>query len=284
MRFSVDTFYAFTRRGAGGNPAGVCLCDAFPDDASMLAIAKRMGFSETVFATRFAEGFRVRYFSPAAEVAFCGHATLALGKALAKKYGDGDFALQLNDAHIDVSCTGATATLCSPPASSKPLDRDTLNRYLSICQLTGADLAASLPCGLAFAGNNHLVLPLRARYVVDKVSYDFDAAKAQMLKDGILTLVPLYFFGSDIYMRNLFAAGDVYEDPATGAAAAAIAGYLRDLNALKYNSDNNATLFFKQGDATGQPCSLTASLSSMPDTAVHVSGEVVGPISGPVLI
>ncbi|MBD3587469.1 PhzF family phenazine biosynthesis protein [Salinimonas sp. HHU 13199] len=284
MRFSVDTYYAFTRRGAGGNPAGVCLCDAFPDDTSMLAIAKRMGFSETVFATRFAEGFRVRYFSPAAEVAFCGHATLALGKALAKKYGDGDFALQLNNAHIDVSCTGATATLCSPPASSKPLDRDILSRYLTICQLTDKDLAISLPCGLAFAGNHHLILPLRSGSEVDKVSYDFDAAKAQMLKDNILTLVPLYVSGSEVYMRNLFAAGDVYEDPATGAAAAAISGYLRDHNVLKYNSDGYATLSFKQGDAMGQPCSLSALLSSTPDTSVHVSGEVVGPISDPVII
>ena len=60
MSWSVETYYAFTRQGAGGNPAGVCLCDVFPDDAIMLAIAKRMGFSETVFATRYAEGFRVR--------------------------------------------------------------------------------------------------------------------------------------------------------------------------------------------------------------------------------
>ena len=284
MSWSVETYYAFTRQGAGGNPAGVCLCDAFPDDTTMLAIAKRMGFSETVFATRYAEGFRVRYFSPAAEVAFCGHATLALGKALAKKYGDGDFLLQLNHARIDVSCTDATATLSSPPASSRPLTQDILERYLAICHLSANTLAASLPAGLAFAGNLHLVLPLQSRNDVDEVSYDFDAAKTQMLTDNILTLVPLHLSGNEIYMRNLFAAGDVYEDPATGAAAAAIGGYLRDNQTLNYDESHSATVHFRQGDVMGQPCSLTALLSSEPDTPVRVGGEVAGPISSPVLI
>ena len=49
----------------------------------MQRIAAEVGYSETAFAMRDGDRWRVRYFSPEAEVPFCGHATIALGAALA---------------------------------------------------------------------------------------------------------------------------------------------------------------------------------------------------------
>src|SRR5215212_954720 len=81
---------AFSDDPAGGNPAGVVLDAAGLADAAMLAIAAEVGFSETAFVTA-ADGqdLAVRYFSPLAEVPFCGHATIATGVAWGERHGPG---------------------------------------------------------------------------------------------------------------------------------------------------------------------------------------------------
>ena len=81
---------AFTTDPAGGNPAGVWIGPRFPPDPEMQRIAAEVGYSETAFLVRDAASpglgrFRVRYFSPLAEVPFCGHATIASGVALAER-------------------------------------------------------------------------------------------------------------------------------------------------------------------------------------------------------
>ena len=71
-------YTAFTDDPAGGNPAGVVLDASELTDARMQEIAAELGYSETAFATsREDGGYDVRYFSPEAEVPFCGHATIA---------------------------------------------------------------------------------------------------------------------------------------------------------------------------------------------------------------
>ncbi len=82
-------YAAFTTTPAGGNPAGVVLDAAGMDDAGMLALAARLGYSESAFLSARPEPghYDVRYFSPEAEVPFCGHATIASGVALAEHAG-----------------------------------------------------------------------------------------------------------------------------------------------------------------------------------------------------
>ncbi|TIM62386.1 MAG: PhzF family phenazine biosynthesis protein, partial [Mesorhizobium sp.] len=93
---------AFSDGNSGGNPAGVVIGEVLPDAADMQRVAAEVGFSETAFAAREGDGWRVRYFSPESEVPFCGHATIALGAALVRKFGDGIFKLLLNQAAITV--------------------------------------------------------------------------------------------------------------------------------------------------------------------------------------
>src|SRR6185503_11740591 len=99
---SVLRIAAFADGDAGGNPAGVWIADELPRAAEMQRIAAEVGFSETAFAAAAGGGWRVRYFSPESEVPFCGHATIALGAALALRFGDGVFPLILNQAEITV--------------------------------------------------------------------------------------------------------------------------------------------------------------------------------------
>ncbi|MDJ0466491.1 PhzF family phenazine biosynthesis isomerase, partial [Streptomyces sp. H27-C3] len=81
-------YTAFSSDPAGGNPAGVVLDASKLDDKQMLAIAAGLGYSETAFLTEELEpgrAYTVRYFSPLAEVPFCGHATVATAVARADR-------------------------------------------------------------------------------------------------------------------------------------------------------------------------------------------------------
>jgi predicted PhzF superfamily epimerase YddE/YHI9 len=73
---------AFTDKPFTGNPAGVCVLPGPADDTWMQNVAREMNLSETAFLLQQADGFRLRWFTPAVEVELCGHATLASAHVL----------------------------------------------------------------------------------------------------------------------------------------------------------------------------------------------------------
>jgi PhzF family phenazine biosynthesis protein len=73
---------AFADRPFAGNPAAVCLLEGPAETAWMQRVAQEMNLSETAFVHRTADGYRLRWFTPVAEVELCGHATLATAHAL----------------------------------------------------------------------------------------------------------------------------------------------------------------------------------------------------------
>lgn len=68
---------AFTGHPFSGNPAAVCVMDAWPSEEFMQKLAMENNLSETAFIVREKEGYHLRWFTPAYEVDLCGHATLA---------------------------------------------------------------------------------------------------------------------------------------------------------------------------------------------------------------
>ena len=93
----VNRISAFSLKNEGGNPAGVVFYDTMPSENKMLSVAKEVGYSETAFLVKNDDGFRIRYFSPESEISFCGHATIASGLEIAKRYGIGQYNLIIND-------------------------------------------------------------------------------------------------------------------------------------------------------------------------------------------
>src|SRR2546428_10829988 len=73
---------AFTDRPFAGNPAAVCVLPAGRDDRWMQLVAREMNLAETAFLVRRADGYDLRWFTPACEIDLCGHATLASAHAL----------------------------------------------------------------------------------------------------------------------------------------------------------------------------------------------------------
>jgi len=102
------------------------------------------------------------------------------------------------------------------------------------CALFGTragDLDTAVPPALTNGGAQHLVLPLAHEAELRAMAYDFDAGAAFMQTHGLVTINLIWRESTTrIHARNAFAGHGVYEDPATGAAAAALAGYLRDAN------------------------------------------------------
>lgn len=82
MGIAIVQVDAFTNRPFGGNPAAVCVLPAGRDEAWMANVALEMNLSETAFLHPEADGYRLRWFTPAVEVDLCGHATLATAHAL----------------------------------------------------------------------------------------------------------------------------------------------------------------------------------------------------------
>lgn len=264
---------AFSDGDAGGNPAGVVLADVFPGDAEMQRIAAEVGFSETVFAVPAAHGWRVRYFSPASEVPFCGHATIALGAALALSRGDGAFALSLNAADITVEGrrsegNAVWAALQSPPTHSMPATTQLISDVLALFGYTVDDLDLALPPARIHAGADHLVMALKTRAGLASMAYDLEAGRALMKREGLVTILLLHAQTKQLFhARNAFAYGGVYEDPATGAATAALAGYLRDIG-----WPHGGVIDVVQGEDMGMRSCLRAEIPARPGSSIRVSG------------
>ncbi len=73
---------AFTDKPYGGNPAAVCILPEPRGDEWMQSVAQEMNLSETAFLQKAADGYDLRWFTPAIEVELCGHATLASAHVL----------------------------------------------------------------------------------------------------------------------------------------------------------------------------------------------------------
>lgn len=264
---------AFSHNGEGGNPAGVAFYDEMPTDGEMLRTAKEVGYSETAFLVQQADGWRVRYFAPEMEVPFCGHATIALGAALGERFGPGKYKLFLNDGEIQVyaenSRDGFSATLYSPATFSEAAPNEFVARVLEGFNLTGSDLDPAFPVRFASAGAKHLIFVLKNRDLLANWKYRFDWVRNLMLEQGLITISFLWPESREVFhSRNAFASGGVYEDPATGAAAAALAGYLRDIG---WQGKNEFTIL--QGEDMGMPSRLRVSYGPTIGESVAVSGE-----------
>ena len=104
MTPAVLRYSAFTTDPSGGNPAGIVLDARGLSDDAMRRIAADVGYSETAFLLPRADGeLDVRYFSPLAEVSFCGHATIAAMVAHARRQGPGDFVLHTQAGRVRVT-------------------------------------------------------------------------------------------------------------------------------------------------------------------------------------
>jgi len=266
---------AFTSTPTGGNPAGVWIGEALPEPSEMQRIAAEVGFSETAFVAPSKGSKRtVRYYSPEAEVPFCGHATIATGVALGKKTGRGTYQFETTIGTIPVEVSEHNGEIRAALTSVEPkFERPSetlLKDALSALGWNSDDLDTSIPPARAFGGNWHLVLAVKSKQRLDNLSYDFEKLKKIMLDDDLITLQLIWRENEAlIHSRNPFPVGGVVEDSATGAAAVALGGYLREAYIISAPQD----IHILQGEIMGSPSQLNLSIPKI--GGIKVSGTAI---------
>ncbi|MEU6177401.1 PhzF family phenazine biosynthesis protein [Streptomyces coeruleorubidus] len=271
-------YVAFSTDPKGGNPAGVVLDATGADDATMLATAAEVGYSETAFVVDPGDGsLDVRYFSPLAEVPFCGHATIATAVAHAERHGTGRLRLRTAAGPVTVTTDRAAdgtlvATLVSVAPRTAPLEESDLAELLKILGWSAGDLDPALPPRAAFGGAWHPVIAAASRDRLARLDYDMAALGALMAREEWTTVDLVWRESPTVFhARNPFPPGGVVEDPATGAAAAAFGGYLRQLGLVPVP----ATLTIHQGVDMGRPSTITVTVPAEADTGIGVTGAAV---------
>ncbi len=268
-------FSAFAATPEGGNPAGVVLDADGLTDAEMQRIARDVGYSETAFLTGGSDEdglvrYRARYWSPAAEVPFCGHATVATAVALAERDGPAEIVFDTDAgavtlrSRVDDGAVSVSFTSVEPHV--RDLDGAVLDRLLGLLGLSTDDLDERFPPKESFAGNRHPIIVIADREVFDQFRFSPTSVAALMREQGWLgTVTVLHAAGpADFDARNLFPVGRITEDPATGSAAASTGAYLRELG------HPESTVRIHQGAHVRRPSLLTVTIPA--SGGIEVSG------------
>jgi len=257
-------YAAFTVKGEGGNPAGIVLDAEGLDEAEMQRIAAEINYSETAFLTHRPDEpnvYDVRYFAPLQEVPFCGHATIAAAVALSEREPMDVMVFYtpagLVSINTEVTKRGLVAELTTvAPRVATPPD-GLVPASLAALRWSEDDLDPDYPALLANAGAEHLILVTRTHDRLSELDYDFDMLAALMQEHDLITLQLIWPKSKRKYFsRNPFAGSGVVEDPATGAAAAAFGGYLRELGKI----GQNASFTIRQGIEMGRPSLIEVSV------------------------
>ena len=250
-------------------------------DSELQAVAADVGYAETAFVVQRAiEGdqrhLRLRYFSPVAEVPFCGHATIATAAVLPQRDGPGPFTFETPVGPISIGTTITDglvhAAFTSPPPQVDEFAHGVLAELLELLGVTEGDLDPRYPPPMvAYAANWHPILVFAARDTFDRFTFDPRAVRNLMDAQKWAATVTTAFAISSVEFetRNIFPVGTIVEDPATGSAAASLGGYLRLLERVTAP----ARVIVHQGRHVGRPSLLTLDIPA--SGGIVVSGTAV---------
>ncbi|GAA5059190.1 PhzF family phenazine biosynthesis protein [Streptomyces similanensis] len=215
---------AFTDRPFAGNPAGVLLLDAFPEDDWLQNVALEVNHAETAFAHRLPEraeaDWALRWFTPVTEVAMCGHATLATAHVL-----------HTTGAHPGpVRFATRSGVLTATPADDGSITLDFPTAPLTAVEVPdGVAEALGAEPRTAFDTGPHvgdLVVEVADEKTVRGLNPDHKALAAYSARGIIATArAEDPARGYDFVSRCFFANVGIDEDPVTGSAHTALAPY-----------------------------------------------------------
>ncbi|MFI6014781.1 PhzF family phenazine biosynthesis protein [Streptomyces sp. NPDC051243] len=215
---------AFTDRPFAGNPAGVLLLDGFPEDDWLQNVAMEVNQAETAFAHRLAEGgeadWALRWFTPVAEVAMCGHATLATAHVLhstGAHEGPVRFATR-SGVLVSTPRADGSVTLDFPTAPLTPVEVPD-----GVAGALGAEPLTVLDTG-PHVGD--LLVELADEKTVHGLAPDLKALAAHSRRGIIATArAEDPGRGYDYVSRCFFPNLGIDEDPVTGSAHTALAPF-----------------------------------------------------------
>ncbi|MCG8595156.1 MAG: PhzF family phenazine biosynthesis isomerase [Kiloniellales bacterium] len=293
MRYRYYTADVFTDRIFGGNPLAV-----FPDaeglsPEQMQRVARELNLSETVFVRppkEAANSRHLRIFTPSMELPFAGHPTLGCAHVLAllgeieARSGETEVIFEegIGPITVRIQADGGTPGFTQLDVARMPefaMEIPSLRSIASALSLDisdlllGDDRPVAVSCGVPF-----LVVPLRSLAALGRARLDRETWESS-LQD---TWAPnLYAFvydaeteGADMRARVFAPALGIEEDPATGAGAASLAGYLCSLDA---EGQGSRFWTLEQGFEMGRPSliKLEADMEQSKVIAIRIGGASV---------
>lgn len=241
MTLSMYQVDAFADRVFTGNPAAVCPLDAWLPDAVLQAIAAENNLAETAYFVREGADYRLRWFTPVAEVDLCGHATLASADVLFRILGyDGDAVrFHTRSGVLQVTCDGGLYAMDFPATVPEPCDIDP-----ALAAALGVTPVATLR---AF---DHVVV-LDSEETVRSLTPDFARMASLDLRGVAVTAAGTRV---DFVSRFFAPKFGINEDPVTGSAHCELAPYWAtrfgrtDLTAEQLSSRGGAVWCGVRGD------------------------------------
>lgn len=253
------TLDVFTDVPFGGNPLAV-FTDA-PDlsVSTMQAIAAELNLSETVFVTARGATIDLRIFTPKSELPFAGHPTVGAAAVLAAESGE-ELIMRvpagLVRATVSAPADGvrhATVVSPRPPSAGPAIAPEIAAKTIGLAE---EDLAAApwvFDVGVAFS-----IIPVRDRATLARCAIHMAAWSRWFAPSGAASLhvVTLDDFegGDTVYARNFAPGVGISEDPATGAAAVALTGWLQR---AQQRPDGRHRWTVHQGVEMGRPSRIT---------------------------
>lgn len=208
-QFQVD---AFASRRFEGNPAAVCPLKEWLSDDLMQSIAAENNLSETAFFVPAQSGFHLRWFTPVAEVDFCGHATLASGHVLfdALDYEKQSVVFETRSGEMTVERSGKLYVMNFPAQPPKPCSPPK-----ALIEALGAKPTEVL------AADDYLAV-FESQAVVQSLAPDF-ARLGDLDLRGVIATAP----GDDHDFVSRFFGPKlgIDEDPVTGSAHCELTPY-----------------------------------------------------------
>jgi trans-2,3-dihydro-3-hydroxyanthranilate isomerase len=282
--FSFHTCDVFTDRRFGGNPLAVVHDADGLSDQQMQAIAREFNYSETVFVlppSNPQHRARARIFTPLRELPFAGHPTVGTAFVLAtcspELAGAGRIVLEegIGPVTVELEWTAAGLGRCvfSAPRLPEPGPRaprrDELAAMLGLNPSQVLDQAQFWSCGVPF-----LVVPLASVAALQRCQLDLAVWSDILRGYESRKVYPVAHAGSAWRVRMFAPDAGVPEDPATGSAAAAFAGWLANY-APEATSRSQYTLL--QGEEIGRPSRIDLQIDRDGDrvAAVRVGGASV---------
>lgn len=278
---------AFTDTLFGGNPAGIVILpdgDDFPADEIMVKTAAELRYSETAFIKRINENeFNIRYFTPAAEVDLCGHATIASFKALLSGGYIQDNKTYINhtlagDLNIDIKNGFVLMDMASPVKINEISEESVLSELYKIMGLNyqeQKEKGITMLPQMISTGLPDIMMPVASQKDLDAISPDFPALSKLSEKYEV---VGVHAFttdcekGTTCHVRNFAPLYDIDEEAATGTSNGALT-YYGYLNGFVKNGDNCR---FIQGEKMQRPSIILSHIEADSEKcSIQVGGNAV---------
>ena len=283
---------AFAERLFGGNAAGVVIImegESFPTNDIMLKVAAELRYSETAFVKLLGDNrFKIRFFTPVAEVELCGHATIGAFHALLEEgMVERDSVYEVETLQgvlgVEVKENGSILVdMAKPQLYEYIKDKDAVDELYSIMGLQRADghgvcnvnPQLYLHPRIVSTGLRDIMLPVANEEELYKVAPDF-AALAELSKRYNVVGVHAFTCNSKdgrVHARNFAPLYGIDEEAATGTSNGALACYLFDYGIVAGDQTVNVI----QGEKMGRPSLISAQiLLRGGELSVKVGGRAV---------